>query len=107
MNNRRRTDRRLHLLAAAAFVLAAVALWLPLSWERDLNRPGTQFHLDFGVLKPLRATWQSSAEGFWFAFSDVRTVALGLSIVLTVAALIAARQSYRRYGNAANVAPCC
>jgi hypothetical protein len=106
MNCNWRTDRRLHLVAATAFVLAAVALWVPLSWGPDPNRPGTHFHLDFGVLKPLRATWESSAEGFWFAFSDVRVVALGLSAVLTAAAVIAARQNYRRYGNAAHAGPC-
>lgn len=105
MNNWR-ADRRLHLLAAAAFALAAVVLWLPLSWERAPNLPGAPSHLDFGVLKPLRATWQSSAEGFWFAFTDVRIVALALSVVLTVAAIRAARESYRRYGGAATAEAC-
>lgn len=89
---------RFYRLAAWVFVIAGVALWVPLSWEKDLNRPGTQIHLDFGVLKPLRATWQSSADGFWLAFSNVQIAALLLSTVLSVAAFIAARESYCRYG---------
>ena len=101
MNTEQWADWRLYRLAAWVFVIAAVALWLPLSWEKDPNRPGTHFHLDFGVLKPLGATWQSSADGFWFAFSDLRIAALLLSAVLTVAALIAARESYRRSDKAA------
>jgi hypothetical protein len=101
MNIEQWADRRLYRLATWAFALAAVALWLPMSGERDPNRPGTHLHLDFGVLKPLRATWQSSADGFWFAFSDVRIAELVLSAVLTVAALIAARETYRRYGKPA------
>ena len=101
MNIEQWADRRFCRLAAYVFAIAAVALWFPLSWEKDPNRPGNLFHLDFGVLKPLRATWQSSADGFWFAFSDLRIVALMLSTVLTVAALIAARESYRRYGKTA------
>ena len=90
--------RRLYRLATWSFVIAAVALWLPLSWGKAPNRPGTHLSVDFGVLKPLRATWQSSADGFWFAFSDVRGVALVLTIVLTAAALIAARETARREG---------
>jgi hypothetical protein len=98
MNIERWTDRRPYRLATWALVLATVTLWWPLSWERDPNPPGTHLHVDFGVLKPLRATWQSSADGFWFAFSDVRGVALVLTAVLTAATLIAARETSHRYG---------
>jgi hypothetical protein len=80
-----------------AFAIAAVALWIPLSWQADPNQPGAHvLHVDFGALKPFRATWQSSAAGFWFGFSEVRMWALALSAVLTTAAVIAARESYRR-----------
>jgi hypothetical protein len=98
MNIEQWADRRLLRLGTWAFLIAAAVLWLPLSWVQDPNQPGTCFHLDFGVLKPIRATWQSSADGFWFAFSDVRIAALVLSAVLTAAALIAAHETYRRYG---------
>ena len=98
MNIEKWAGRRFYRLAAWIFIAAGVALWLPMSWEEDLNRPGTHIYLDFGMLKPLRATWQSSANGFWFAFSNVRIVALAMSAVLTVAAVIAARESYQRYG---------
>jgi hypothetical protein len=91
-----RTYRRLRQVAAWAFVVAAVSLWAPLSWQTDPHQPGKYvLHLGIGVLEPLRATWQSSADGFWFGFSEVRIVPLLLSEILTLAAILAAREQFR------------
>jgi hypothetical protein len=92
----KRTYRRLLRLTAWAFLIAAGALWIPLSWQSRLDRPGTHIDLDFGAMKPLRATWQSSADGFWFAFSGLRGGEFLLSAVLTAGAAIAAREMDRR-----------
>jgi hypothetical protein len=92
----RQSYRRLCVAAVWAFAVAAVALWVPLTWQTDPNQAGMHvLHVDFGALKPFRATWQSSANGFWLDISDVRAVALALSAVLTAAAVIAARTTYR------------
>ncbi len=97
MNIDQHTYRRLCLVATWAFIVAAIALWVPWSWQTDPTQQGKYIlHLTFGVLEPLRATWQSSADGFWLGFSGVRLVALLLSAVLTVAAVMAARETYRR-----------
>jgi hypothetical protein len=91
------TYRQLWNMAKWAFVIGIAALWLPLSWQTLPNQSGTHtVHLDLGVLQPLRATWQSSAAGFWFGFSEVRFLALALTTVFTVAALTAVRESTRR-----------
>jgi hypothetical protein len=88
--------QRLGIAAMWAFAIAAVALWVPLTWQTDPNQVGVHvLHVDFGALKPFRATWQSSANGFWLDVSDIRAVALALSAVLTAAAVIAARTTYR------------
>ena len=96
MNIDQRMHRRFHFFAAWAFVIAALALWVPISWEADRMQPGTLIHVDLGVLKPLRVTWHSSADGFWFGFSEVRGVAFALSAVLTAAVVVAAREMFRR-----------
>lgn len=96
MKHEQRTYRRFYLLATWAFALATVALWFPVSWESAANGPGTVIHVDFGVLRPVRATWNASADGFWLAFSDLRVGAWVLSLVLTAAAILAARQTYRQ-----------
>ena len=90
------TRWRFYRLAMWAFAAAILALWLPLSWQSNPNAQGRHVDVDFGVLAPLRATWESSPNGFWFVFTDLRWGAFALSAVLTVAALIAAREMYRK-----------
>lgn len=96
MPGKRRTYRRFYILATWAFALATVALWFPLTWETIPGAPGTKINVDFGVLQPVRATWDSSPNGFWLAFTDLRLGAWVLSVVLTAAAILAARQTYRQ-----------
>jgi len=87
---------RLHQFARWLFVIAAAALWIPFSWRANPNKPGTHVDVELGVLKPLQATWESSPNGFWLSFSDLRVGAFLLSVVLTAAAVIAASEMYRK-----------
>ena len=90
------TYRRFCRLAAWTFIVAAVALWFPFSWHPDPSLPGTRFDVEFGVLEPLRLTWRSSDAGFWLGFSEVRTGAFLLSVVLTASAVLSAREMAHR-----------
>ena len=104
------SDQRLLRLSQFAkwlFIIAVIALWVPLSWQANPNTPGTHVDMEFGAIKPLQATWESSADGFWFGFSDLRVGAFLLSVVLTAAAIIAAREMDRqsRIASPAAVSP--
>lgn len=87
---------RLSHFARWLFIIAVMALWVPLSWQANPNSPGTHVDVGFGAIKPLQATWESSSNGFWFGFSDLRAGAFLLSVILTAAAIIAAREMDRK-----------
>jgi hypothetical protein len=94
--------RLVYGFATIALAISVAALWLPSSWQAVGNpqgewvgSPASVTHIGPGVLKPLRLTWGSSPNGFWLGFSAIRVVPLFLSVTLTVAAVIVARQMYR------------
>jgi hypothetical protein len=102
MNLNQNQRRLLYSLATAALLIAIAALWVPTSWQTLANQQGEWVgeqaavtQIDFGVLKPLRLTWESSPNGFWLGFAAVRMFPLFLSVTLTVAAAVVARQTYR------------
>ena len=94
--------RLVYGFATTALLIAIAALWLPSSWQVRVNpqgewvgAPASVTHIGLGVLKPLRLTWESSPNGFWFSFSAIRAAPLFLSVTLTGAAVIVARRTYR------------
>jgi hypothetical protein len=90
--------RRLFLsFATAALVIAIVALWVPTSWQSLANQKGEHAghnamltHIELGVLRPLRLSWESSPSGYWLGFTAVRVFPLFLTVTLTAAAAIVA-----------------
>jgi hypothetical protein len=92
----------LYGVATAALVIAVAALWVPTSWQAGgpsgnwVGGQASVTHVEFGVLKPLQLTWESSPAGFWFGLTAVRAFLLFLSVTFTVTAVMAARQTYRR-----------
>jgi len=97
MNLDPKTRRLFFSLATLALVISIVALWVPTSWQSLANQQGENVgnnasitHIDFGVLKPLRLTWESSPNGFWLGFTAVRAFPMFLTITLTAAAAMVA-----------------
>jgi hypothetical protein len=91
-----RIRRRLSLLAALALLLSAAALWFPSGGQAAPQPGGWTARLDLGPLKPAQLTWESSDRGFWLAFTNARLGPLFVSLALTVAACVLARQILRR-----------
>lgn len=103
MNLEPNKQRLAYGVATIALVIAIAALWLPTSWQAAADPQGkwvapqeSVTHIRLGVLKPLRLTWESGPNGFWFAFSAIQVFPLFLSVTLTVAAAIVAWRTYRR-----------
>lgn len=83
--------------ATLALLVAVVSLWFPLSWQITADQPGAfvgegarVVHIEIGVLRPLRLTWESSAQGYWLSVTAVRAFPLFLSVTFTLSAAIAA-----------------
>lgn len=85
-------------LATAAFVVAAVLVWVPRSWGTYPRQPRGQVTLiEVGLLRPLTFTWESWEEGVQFRVVDVQPLPLAGSAVLTLAAgMLGAPWCYRR-----------
>lgn len=85
-------------LAAAAFVVAAILVWTPLSWETQARNPQGQVTLiEVGILHPFTFAWESWAEGVQFRVAEVRSLRLAGSAALTLAAgMLGAPWCYRR-----------
>jgi hypothetical protein len=98
----RKARRLLYAVAPFALLIAVVALWVPTSWQAGPQKQGEWVgkgaavtHVYLGALRPLRLTWESSANGFWLGCTAVRTFPLFLSVTLTVAAVLVAWQTIR------------
>jgi hypothetical protein len=102
MNLAPNRQRLVYELATLVLLIAIAALWVPTSWQAAGNRHGewvgaqaSVTHVGLGALKPLRLTWESSANGFWLSLTGIRLFPLSLSVTLTVAAAIVAAWTYR------------
>jgi 4-amino-4-deoxy-L-arabinose transferase-like glycosyltransferase len=86
------------VLATAAFVVAAVLIWVPRSWDTHPRDPrGEVTLIEVGLLHPLKFAWESWAEGVQFQVVEVRPLPLAGSAALTLAAgMLGAPWCYRR-----------
>ena len=95
-----RTQRRSWswTLASALFVIVAILIWIPVSWETRVRDPqGEATLIEVGILHPLLVTWESWAEGVQFRVAEVRWPRLIGSAALTLAAgMLGAPWCYRR-----------
>ena len=82
----------------AAFIVAAVLVWVPRSWGTHPRVPRGQVTLiEVGVLHPFTVAWESWAEGVQFRMVEVHPLPLIASAILTLAAGMAgAPWCYRR-----------
>lgn len=85
-------------LATTAFVVAAVLVWVPQTWDTHPRQPqGQVTRIEVGLLRPLTFAWESWDEGVQFQVVGVRPLPLVGSAVLTLAAgMLGAPWCYRR-----------
>ena len=96
MANSSESRKRLYFTAIFVLILGMIALWLPYSWEISTIEGRRVAHIGLGLFKPLEFIWSSSGEGFQFSVSEVRTLPLAGSALLTLGTNFLAWLAYRK-----------